>query len=665
MEQQQFHRDHPALSVLHQIRDAHPVELDLSRLKGSHREATSNGVRRPFDRQTCFLMMARSKVLLCTANELSIIGIPWPRSSVHGQLQSVEDAPSEFMVHRRARSEDENPLSLFSSFFGSASLDRSEPAYCCMATHEPVASRTIIGCADNAGHLELYLLSGAGVGGSGGGGSSVHSQVVDRQSVSLPFVPPGGGEQDGLSLLIHGYAPRDGVCWFSVLLFYAVKGKGGGAVLQCAYKKSTDKLELRGHFEPLHGIPAQNVDRLDAAIYDRTLWCGVVSSSDGHGGAASGNGSDYDVFFCDIGHYLDKYHRRGGTAASAQPTKWKFQRMWKRSEYISRSLQGIEMEFKFESFWQQFAASLDRVECASSRDVDRYKHRVHELVLHFWCIRLLDDPSLELAPSILEQQLQRMADQHQLGPLCAANTATARWNGHGLATLGLLADADRGGGGGRGGGVGGDRGMGMEQRNETMRRIEFESKLQGVIISVMERRRCEDAERGYGRSRGGGDGMDLDGGHLAVDEEAVRSKEFMQSVWTEYSQYFRSCLEAAKSCWKWTGMGSVALLGPRGDRSVVIMKQNGFSVLRRMDYAEQIEVYFDRCQDESDELTAFDEPPIRLHKFVAWCQRTRVGGRGQHRLHQVFCGHFDDWNTLHFLHSEISNMPNSEKNSFD
>ena len=41
-----------------------------------------------------------------------------------------------------------------------------------------------------------------------------------------------------------------------------------------------------------------------------------------------------------------------------------------------------------------------------------------------------------------------------------------------------------------------------------------------------------------------------------------------------------------------------------------------------MDYAEQIEVYFDRYQDESDELNDFQEPPIRLHKFVQFCQNT-------------------------------------------
>lgn len=362
------------------------------------------------DNFIAFHLLDSSKMLLCTANELSIVGISSPSSSVD------EDAPSEFMVHRRARSEDENRFQMLSSFFGSASVDsKSEPAYCCTAWHEPVASRTMIGCADDGGHLELYLLSG-----SSGDCGSVAYQVHDRKSVPLPFVPPRDSKSEpGLTLLISGYAPRDGVCWFSVLLFYAVNKKGGGAVLQCAYRKSTDTLELHGQFEPLHGIPAQNVHRLDAAIYDRLLWCGVVSSSGGGGG--NDDADDYDVFFCDIGHYLDKYHRHGAGSSSA--TKWKFQRMWKRSEYISRILKGIELECSFECFYQQFAASLDRLECASSRDLEACKHRVHDLILHFWTIRLVDDPSLELDAAILEAELSRIAAAHSLG-----HSEQSRWD---------------------------------------------------------------------------------------------------------------------------------------------------------------------------------------------------------------------------------------------
>lgn len=584
-------------------------------LKSSNR--SGNGRNRdhcPFDEQTSFQMLDSSKMVFCTASELSILSIP--SLSV---MPSAEDMPSEFVVHRRARSDDVRSRSMFSSFFGSAALNRSAPSYCCTATHQPVASRTIIGVADNMGHLELYLLSTSSSSSiSGSGGDSVRYQVVGEQSVKMAFVPPGGTRggvsNERLSLLIHGYAPRDGVCWFTVLLFYAVEGKGGGAVLQCAYRKNEDKLEVFGEFEPLNGIPVQNVDRIDAAIYDRFLWCGVVRS--GNGGDSQSQSANYELFFCDFGHYLDKWHRHGNGATSSSATKWKFQRMWKRSEYISRI--SIESEFKFDCFYQQFAATLDRCEWTTSSQIEATKRKMHELVLHFWAIRLVDDPTMELDPSILEHELRRYQSAHGLGPgnRPSLHTLTlSPWNRPNPLEMA----------------------SNEMQTDGTVQRIEFESKLKSVMQSVLEQKRCNVPEQGFDgtesmemdleRDRMDNDNDDEDHEDDDEDDGTARRKEaYLRSVWKEYSLYFGKCLDSAKSGWKWTGMGSIALSGSGSGRQsvVAVMKQNGFSVLRRMDYAEQIEVYFDRMEDESDELTDFDEPPIRLHKFVAWCQRGRA-----------------------------------------
>ena len=91
----------------------------------------------------------------------------------------------------------------------------------------------------------------------------------------------------------------------------------------------------------------------------------------------------YDIYFCDIKHFLSKRDIDAG--------KWKFQRI----------LDSIQTQFNFDAFYE-YLLQL-RIEDLSN--IEEYKQKLHELILNFWLVRLVDDPSLELNEYILNKPL--------------------------------------------------------------------------------------------------------------------------------------------------------------------------------------------------------------------------------------------------------------------
>eukprot|EP01084_Bolivina_argentea_P143074 251292_1 len=123
-----------------------------------------------------------------------------------------------------------------------------------------------------------------------------------------------------------------------------------------------------------------------------------------------------------------------------------------------------------------------------------------------------------------------------------------------------------------------------------MSRIKFESQLESLMIGIMDKK---------------------------YPLPQLESKDYIKCVWTQYNNFFLNCLEKAKQFKRFVALSCVL------NDSVILIKENGVSVVRNMDYSEQIEVYFDRCGDESDELNDFSEPPMRLHKFIGFCHHRK------------------------------------------
>merc|ERR1712048_469389 len=114
---------------------------------------------------------------------------------------------------------------------------------------------------------------------------------------------------------------------------------------------------------------------LDASIFGNILWIALMNEADA---------DDFDIFFCDLEHFLMK-------RVPSSADKWKFQRMCKRNEYIDRILRGIENEFDFDIFYQNELMHKNNNKNANNLQ------KIHEKILHFWMIRLVDDPQLELS----------------------------------------------------------------------------------------------------------------------------------------------------------------------------------------------------------------------------------------------------------------------------
>jgi len=608
---QQWSECNRNVSVLHSLQGTLPNQLEVA--------STTDLL---FDENVRFKFIDNNiyKVLLCSSTRLSVIN-----------LDNNENEPTMhagFVIHTKSRKQA-NTMALFSSFLPSftsngSAVPPTECKYICMQYHKFAGSRIVVGCLDNKGNLELYLVS--------------NRQIHDK--LTLNVHSNGGLGDDGSSNRVHHdiananvlfYAYRKDATghYFSVIVFYDV---GGAKAIQCQYKEkeNMDKLVLLNEFEVIHAISAQQAVCIDAKIYDHLLWCSLLSPGD--------NEYDYDIFCCDMRPFLNQ-------RAAAPAVKWTFQRMWKRSQYIQRVLNSIENEFNFDTFYQQFELS-----CGAHSDLyaspsssssttgtqrlqreQEYKQRLHELILNFWLIRLVDDPTLELNAQILESQLQRIARDENI------ESAQPHWA---LTTLDIFtqvydnndnANDD-------------DHKQPQQEQpeqaapidlsdNATMKRIKFESKLQTLMIGVMEKRYMADA-------------FDL------------RSKEYIKCVWNLYNKFFIDCLEQSKLYKKLLGIGHIL------DNKIIIIKQNGFSIIRDMDYAEQIEIYFDRYHDESDDdINDFRQPPIRLHKFVTFSQTQQQTPPQRHvnkELHSaiyhwfVACTWFYNQNTAVFNNDEFN-----------
>merc|ERR1712232_1163048 len=103
---------------------------------------------------------------------------------------------------------------------------------------------------------------------------------------------------------------------------------------------------------------------MDAAIYGNVLWIALLSDH---------NNDEIDLYFCDLAHFLNKR-----VPANAQ--KWKFQRMWKRAEYIERILRSIESEFNFNAFYAQFVD--DKNGKNNYKNKQNEIEKIHEKVLN-------------------------------------------------------------------------------------------------------------------------------------------------------------------------------------------------------------------------------------------------------------------------------------------
>ena len=149
--------------------------------------------------------------------------------------------------------------------------------------------------------------------------------------------------------------------------------------------------------------------------------------------------------------------------------------------------------------------------------------KLHEIILNFWLYRLIDDPTLEINDEILENELNELIKNETI-----RNEIENHWNSN---------------------------------NNKTMKRIQFESKLQFVMIQIIDKK------------------------YLINDnnKQQLKSKKYIKLIWDQYNKLF----------------------------------------LDDMDCSEQIEIYFDhhlKIHQHVDELQDFHEPPLRLHKFVQLCQ---------------------------------------------
>ena len=195
---------------------------------------------------------------------------------------NLNESDNEFVINKKVSIQN-NPLSMLSSFISSSLSTAKQSKYLCLEYLKPAASRTIIGCVDSSGVLELYLLSGFN---SNSIESNINYQIHHSQQLKLPDCD----SVDSVKCLFYPYRREHGICHFVVILFY---GNGNGAVIKCQYIHSSDTLCILNQFEKLNNAPLQCID---AAIYGNVLWIALLNGADN---------DDYDVFFCDLEHFLN------------------------------------------------------------------------------------------------------------------------------------------------------------------------------------------------------------------------------------------------------------------------------------------------------------------------------------------------------------------------
>ncbi len=134
------------------------------------------------------------------------------------------------------------------------------------------------------------------------------------------------------------YRIFNGICWFCMIIFIK---SGGGLVLQCQYKQTENKIYILDDFEPLNNI--NNKLCIQSKIYNNLLYCCLIDNIT--------NENNYDIYFCDIKHYLTKNNNINIIESNFSSTKWIFKRMYRRQEYINRILYSIKNEFNFDIFY--------------------------------------------------------------------------------------------------------------------------------------------------------------------------------------------------------------------------------------------------------------------------------------------------------------------------
>ena len=312
-------------------------------------------------------MLDSHKLLLCANNQLLIINTQSNNNAfIINKGNALTNNASNTNAHMSL-------LSSFTSFLPaavSALHKRKYFSYTAMQYYKPVASRTIIAALNNFGKCELYLLSGFN--------SNAHSnknisyQIHDKCVIDLP----NNGLLNGHKLFFYQYRHVSGICWFTLVVFYNSDSGGGGVAIQCQYKQESDTIVVLNEWQDLHHI--SNRLCIECRVINHLLYV-CLMSTDG----TDNDMSKYDIYFCDIKHFLSKRDIDAG--------KWKFQRI----------LDSIQTQFNFDAF-HEYLLQL-RIEDLSN--IEEYKQKLHELILHFWLVRLVDDPSLELNEYILNKPL--------------------------------------------------------------------------------------------------------------------------------------------------------------------------------------------------------------------------------------------------------------------